>query len=193
MSDRFDCKNCAESLYGRKYIQVEDNPHCIPCYDRLYANTCQECKEIISHNAKELFYNNKYYHDHCFRCVRCDRSLAGEPFTSQDDALVCSECYGNEFSAKCVACDKKVMPGCKLLEYGGSSWHEQCFLCHGCQKPMGGEAFFPDNNNFYCMPCYEGRLAPRCSCCKKVHPASIFFHTPSKVTTCLSFNIPHLP
>lgn len=52
MSDRFDCKNCNESLCGRKYIQVEDNPHCIPCYDRLYANTCQECKEIIGHNAK---------------------------------------------------------------------------------------------------------------------------------------------
>lgn len=52
MSDRFDCKNCNESLYGRKYILAEDNPHCIPCYDRLYANTCQECKEIIGHNAK---------------------------------------------------------------------------------------------------------------------------------------------
>lgn len=52
MSDQFDCKNCKESLSGRKYIQVEDKPHCIPCYDRLYANTCQECKEIIGHNAK---------------------------------------------------------------------------------------------------------------------------------------------
>lgn len=52
MSDRFDCRNCNESLYGRKYIQVEEKPHCIPCYDRLYANTCQECKEIIGHNAK---------------------------------------------------------------------------------------------------------------------------------------------
>lgn len=52
MSDQFDCKNCKESLSGRKYIQVEDEPHCIPCYDRLYAKTCQECKEIIGHNAK---------------------------------------------------------------------------------------------------------------------------------------------
>lgn len=52
MSDRFDCKNCSESLYGRKYIPVEDNPHCIPCYDRLHANTCQECKEIIGHNTR---------------------------------------------------------------------------------------------------------------------------------------------
>lgn len=52
MSDRFNCKNCNEPLGGRKYIQVEDKPHCIPCYDRLHANTCQECKEIIGHNDK---------------------------------------------------------------------------------------------------------------------------------------------
>lgn len=52
MSDPFNCKNCNESLGGRKYIQVEDKPHCIPCYDRLHANTCRECKEIIGHNDK---------------------------------------------------------------------------------------------------------------------------------------------
>lgn len=66
---------------------------------------------------QELFYENRHYHDHCFRCFRCDRSLADEPFTSQDNGLVCSDCFCNEFSAKCVACDKTVMPGsdeCKL-------------------------------------------------------------------------------
>lgn len=116
MSERFDCKNCNESLGGRKYIQVEDHPHCIPCYDRLYANTCEECKEIIGHNAKELFYENRHYHAHCFRCFRCDRSLADEPFTSQEDALVCSDCYCNEYSSKCVSCDKTVMPGSDARE-----------------------------------------------------------------------------
>lgn len=60
---------------------------------------------------QELFYENRHYHEHCFRCFRCDRSLADEPFTSQDDGLVCSDCYCNEFSSKCVACDKTVMPG----------------------------------------------------------------------------------
>lgn len=60
---------------------------------------------------QELFYENRYYHSHCFRCFRCDRSLADEPFTSQGDALVCSGCYCNEFSSKCAACDKIVMPG----------------------------------------------------------------------------------
>ncbi|MEQ2191548.1 Four and a half LIM domains protein 3, partial [Xenoophorus captivus] len=59
----------------------------------------------------ELFYEDRHYHEHCFRCFRCDRSLADEPFTSQDDALLCNDCYCNEFSSKCVACDKIVMPG----------------------------------------------------------------------------------
>ncbi len=52
MSEPFDCDSCKESLYGRKYIQVDDVPHCVPCYDRLYANTCQECKELIEHNSR---------------------------------------------------------------------------------------------------------------------------------------------
>lgn len=73
MSDRFDCHNCNESLYGRKYIQVEDNPHCIPCYDRLHAHTCQECKEIISHNAKvwnqPSARNLKYFFFFLFNCI----------------------------------------------------------------------------------------------------------------------------
>ncbi|CAK6977391.1 four and a half LIM domains protein 3-like [Scomber scombrus] len=136
MSDRFDCKNCDESLYGRKYIQ-------------------------------ELFYEDRHYHEHCFRCFRCERSLADEPFTNQDEGLVCSDCYCNEFSSKCVACDKIVMPGSRMLEYGGSTWHEDCFMCHGCEKPIGAEAFIPDKNNYYCVPCYEGRVAPQCSHCKK--------------------------
>lgn len=56
-----------------------------------------------------------------------------------------------------------------MLEYGGSAWHEDCFMCHGCEKPIGAEAFIPDQNNYYCVPCYEGRFAPQCSHCKKVN------------------------
>lgn len=52
MSESFDCKSCKESLYGKKYIQVDDVPHCVPCYDRLYGNTCHQCKELITHSAR---------------------------------------------------------------------------------------------------------------------------------------------
>ncbi|XP_059909389.1 four and a half LIM domains protein 3 [Gadus macrocephalus] len=170
MADRFDCAHCKESLYGRKYIQSEERPHCIPCYDSLFSNTCDECKELIAHDARELFYEDRHYHEHCFRCFRCERSLADEPFTSQEEALLCNDCYCSEFSSKCVACDQTVMPGSRKLEYGGSTWHESCFTCSSCEQPIGSKSFIPDKDEHYCVPCYEDKFAPRCTRCKKVPP-----------------------
>lgn len=60
MADRFDCDNCKESLYGRKYIQSDDSPYCIPCYDSLFSNTCDECKELIGHDARV---RRPFWHD----------------------------------------------------------------------------------------------------------------------------------
>lgn len=60
MADRFDCDNCKESLYGRKYIQSDDSPYCIPCYDSLFSNTCDECKELIGHDARV---RHPFWHD----------------------------------------------------------------------------------------------------------------------------------
>lgn len=61
------------------------------------------------------------------------------------------------------------LTGSRMLEYDGSTWHEDCFACHGCGKPIGTEAFIPDKNSFYCVPCYECRVAPQCSHCRKVN------------------------
>lgn len=52
MSDPFSCSNCNQSLYGQKYVRVEEKPLCVRCYERLYANTCHQCKELIGHHEK---------------------------------------------------------------------------------------------------------------------------------------------
>ncbi|KAF7235775.1 Four and a half LIM domains protein 3 [Varanus komodoensis] len=173
MTEGFDCAGCKESLYGRKYIQVDEGPFCIPCYDAQFANTCDECKELIGHDCRELYYEDRHYHEGCFRCFRCDRSLADEPFTCQGEALLCNDCYCREFSSQCVACKQVVMPGSRKLEYGGQTWHEHCFLCSGCQQPIGSCSFIPDQQDYYCVPCYESKFAPRCTHCKKVGPVGV--------------------
>uniref|UniRef100_A0A670K1I6 Four and a half LIM domains protein 3 n=1 Tax=Podarcis muralis TaxID=64176 RepID=A0A670K1I6_PODMU len=167
MTEGFDCASCKESLYGRKYIQVDEGPFCIPCYDTHFANTCDECKEPIGHDCRELYYEDRHYHEGCFRCFRCDRSLADEPFTCQGQELLCNDCYCREFSSQCVACQQVVMPGSRKLEYNGQTWHEHCFLCSGCQQPIGARSFIPEQKDYYCVPCYESKFAPRCTHCKK--------------------------
>uniref|UniRef100_A0A8D1CPW9 Four and a half LIM domains protein 3 n=2 Tax=Sus scrofa TaxID=9823 RepID=A0A8D1CPW9_PIG len=167
MSETFDCAKCSESLYGRKYIQTDNGPYCVPCYDNTFANTCAECQQLIGHDSRELFYEDRHFHEGCFRCCRCQRSLADEPFTCQDSELLCNDCYCSAFSSQCSACRETVMPGSRKLEYGGQTWHEHCFLCSGCEQPLGSCSFVPDKGAHYCVPCYENKFAPRCARCSK--------------------------
>ncbi|XP_021569901.1 four and a half LIM domains protein 3 isoform X1 [Carlito syrichta] len=167
MSESFDCAKCSESLYGRKYIQTDSGPYCVPCYDNTFANTCAECQQLIGHDSRELFYEDRHFHEGCFRCCRCQRSLADEPFTCQDSELLCNDCYCSAFSSQCSACGETVMPGSRKLEYGGQTWHEHCFLCSGCEQPLGSRSFVPDKGAHYCVPCYENKFAPRCARCSK--------------------------
>ncbi|XP_017205699.3 four and a half LIM domains protein 3 isoform X1 [Oryctolagus cuniculus] len=167
MSEAFDCAKCSESLYGRKYIQTDSGPYCVPCYDNTFANTCAECQQLIGHDSRELFYEDRHFHEGCFRCGRCQRSLADEPFTCQDSELLCNDCYCSAFSSQCSACGETVMPGSRKLEYGGQTWHEHCFLCSGCEQPLGSRSFVPDKGAHYCVPCYENKFAPRCARCSK--------------------------
>lgn len=60
---------------------------------------------------QELFYEDRHFHEGCFRCCRCQRSLADEPFTCQDSELLCNDCYCSAFSSQCSACGETVMPG----------------------------------------------------------------------------------
>lgn len=77
MADRFDCDNCKESLYGRKYIQSDDSPYCIPCYDSLFSNTCDECKELIGHDARvrHSFWHMQVHAEFLKRALICIQDI----------------------------------------------------------------------------------------------------------------------
>uniref|UniRef100_A0A3Q3LQN0 Four and a half LIM domains 3b n=1 Tax=Mastacembelus armatus TaxID=205130 RepID=A0A3Q3LQN0_9TELE len=114
--------------------------------------------------ALELFYENRYYHEHCFRCFRCDRSLADEPFTSQEEALVCSDCYCNEFSSKCVACDKTALTKGGVT-YKDEIWHKECFFCTSCKMLLAGQPFTSQGESPYCVKCFSSLYAKKCAGC----------------------------
>lgn len=170
MSETFDCAKCSESLYGRKYIQTDNGPYCVPCYDNTFANTCAECQQLIGHDSRvrtgpdragngrrlaggdkgasasavlsrqELFYEDRHFHEGCFRCCRCQRSLADEPFTCQDSELLCNDCYCSAFSSQCSACGETVMPGTSpgaLCMWDWHAWH----LCRVLACARGCHAY----------------------------------------------------
>lgn len=60
---------------------------------------------------QDLSYKDRHWHDDCFHCFRCHRSLVDKPFSTKDEQLLCTECYSNEYSSKCYECKKTIMPG----------------------------------------------------------------------------------
>ncbi|KAK7893520.1 hypothetical protein WMY93_022672 [Mugilogobius chulae] len=167
MAERYDCTECQASLFGLKYILKEEKPFCIKCYEELFSNTCEVCQKVIGCTSKDLSYKDRHWHSECFLCAKCSRSLVEKPFATKDELLMCTDCYSNEYSAKCHACLKTIMPGSKKMEHKGNSWHENCFSCNRCQQPIGTRSFVQKEAHNYCLPCYEKQFALQCVHCKK--------------------------
>lgn len=167
-SGHFCCWNCDLSLVGHRYILRDDHPFCIKCYENLFANTCEECKAAIGTDSKDLSYKEKHWHEHCFKCIDCQKSLVDQPFASKDEKLYCADCYDNNFAARCDGCTNIFRAGMKKFEFRGKQWHEGCFCCSVCKQPIGNKRFIPRDQEFVCVPCYEEQFAQRCEKCAGV-------------------------
>ncbi|MEQ2214259.1 hypothetical protein XENOCAPTIV_028579, partial [Xenoophorus captivus] len=194
MTDRFDCYYCRDNLHGKKYVKKDEKHVCTKCFDKLCANTCAECRRPIGADSKELHHKNRYWHEDCFRCAKCYKPLASEPFSARDDGkIMCGKCGSREDGNRCQGCYKVVMPGatallCMLSElntminlllflfikpitsggisYQDQPWHSECFVCETCRKPLAGTRFTSHEDHVYCVDCYKTDVAKKCHGCK---------------------------
>ncbi|XP_013401172.1 four and a half LIM domains protein 3 isoform X2 [Lingula anatina] len=165
-SGHFACATCDNSLTGQRYILKEEKPYCIKCYVDKFANTCEECKEKIGTDSKDLSYKDKHWHEKCFFCCDCKSSLVDKPFAARDERLHCADCYDNNFAARCDGCSDIFRAGMKKFEYKGKQWHEHCFCCLCCKQPIGNKSFIPRGDDVVCTQCYEDQFAMRCMKCQ---------------------------
>lgn len=168
VGEQLCCHNCEKSLTGHRYILREENPFCIQCYESLFANTCEECKNPIGCDSKDLSYKERHWHEKCFKCSDCLNSLVDQPFASKNEKLYCADCHDKNFAARCDGCSDIFRAGMKKFEYKGKQWHEQCFTCKSCQQPIGNKSFIPREGETICVPCYEEHFAQRCLKCNGV-------------------------
>jgi hypothetical protein len=167
-SSHFSCFQCDLNLTGHRYILREEHPYCIDCYETLFAHTCEQCKTIIGTDSKDLSYKDLHWHEKCFQCSVCTTSLVDQPFATNNNRLYCALCHDNHFAARCDKCSQVFRAGMKKYEYNGKQWHEHCFLCKECLKPITSSSFVPREEHIVCIPCYEQRYAQRCTKCNQV-------------------------
>ena len=78
------CYYCDESLSNQKFVTVDEQPSCINCYDKKFANKCENCKIPIGPGTKDVDVRGKHWHEECFVCSQpeCKKPLVSfSPWT----------------------------------------------------------------------------------------------------------------
>ncbi|XP_066506599.1 four and a half LIM domains protein 1b, partial [Hoplias malabaricus] len=57
--------------------------------------------------------------------------------------------------------------GVESVEYKGNSYHDECFTCSECKKPIASQSFLKKNDNIYCSSCHEKKFAKLCAGCNQ--------------------------
>ncbi|XP_055500082.1 four and a half LIM domains protein 1a [Leucoraja erinacea] len=165
--EQLSCQHCQQPLHGQRFVERDGRPCCTRCYEKIVANSCADCKKPIGCGSKELHHDGKYWHEACFRCYHCSRSLANDSFSIKNERIICSKCLPRTDASTCHGCKRAIKPGTKSFEYAGSHWHERCFTCHRCLKEIGSESFVPRGDDIYCVSCNQKKFSQHCTHCKK--------------------------
>lgn len=59
---------------------------------------------LLSLLFQDLSYKDKHWHEFCFKCSQCEKSLVDQPFAPKNEKIFCSDCYDNSFAARCDGC-----------------------------------------------------------------------------------------
>ncbi|XP_063712588.1 prickle planar cell polarity protein 3-like isoform X2 [Symsagittifera roscoffensis] len=88
----FCCCECDCTLGGQRYIMHDSKPFCCPCYERVYAQYCASCNQLIGVDEGQMTYEEQHWHatPECFSCFRCQKPLLGLPFLPKRGAIFCS-------------------------------------------------------------------------------------------------------
>uniref|UniRef100_A0A8D3CMA8 LIM zinc-binding domain-containing protein n=1 Tax=Scophthalmus maximus TaxID=52904 RepID=A0A8D3CMA8_SCOMX len=165
MADSSHCFYCREDLGGKRFVRSEGRPVCVRCHTKFCAHSCAECHRPIS--VENKVHKGRFWHEECFRCAKCYKPLAKEPFSTKDDRIMCGKCCSREDAPRCHCCYKPILAGTESVEYKGNSWHDECFTCFSCKRPIGSQSFLSKGSDIYCSPCYDMKFAKHCVCCKK--------------------------
>lgn len=133
MADSSHCFYCREDLGGKKFVRHEGKPVCVRCHTKFCANSCAECHRPIPVESKvqppsvssasrfapltccsghqELHHKGRYWHEECFRCAKCYKNLAKEPFSTKDERIMCGKCCSKDAAPRCHGCYKPILAG----------------------------------------------------------------------------------
>ena len=150
---------------------------------------CVKCNSPTTLSSPgRITFNNKFYHQDCFICALCSKSLSGTQESgfsiSSDGHPQCSQCDLAR-AKSCYACNQPILEG-GTITFDTRPYHTTCFCCEHCHKSLVDEqGLYTHNSKPYCTVCHNDNFAPRCfKCSQPIGNQCIIFNSQKYHSSC---------
>jgi len=150
--EHYRCEECGCEFRGGNCHEYEGRLYCYPDYLKLLKNICAFCtKPIVGRSLTAL---GRVWHPEHFMCHECKEPFAGSSFFEHGGKPFCELHYLQLYGKVCHKCNKPISNN--GIAAFGYHYHEEHFVCSGCEKPLGKEIMEFEGKPL-CKPCY-GKL-----------------------------------